>query len=108
MILTIDQTGQIQMIAGHGPDLSGCGSAIKRRASHIEPCNWWLRLAFHIVRACVRDESRLAAWTRGWRCLWRARIFGGPTLGPFAVRQDGIDAEVEWLEANVLGGLDCG
>ena len=36
----------------------------KRRASHVEPVNVVLRMAFHAVRACCSDEARLAAWTR--------------------------------------------
>ena len=27
---------------------------------------------------------------------------GGPTLGPFKLRQDALNAEVEWLESNIL------
>jgi hypothetical protein len=103
MIMTIDQSGTIHMIAGHGPDLSEEGVVTQRRASHVEPTNLPLRLLFHAIRSCVRDDSQMAGWTRSWRCRWRARIFGGPTLGPYTDRAAAIAAEVEWLEANRLG-----
>jgi hypothetical protein len=28
---------------------------------------------------------------------------GGPILGPFALRQEALDAEVDWLRANIFG-----
>ena len=102
--LTISDGGSIAQIAGHGPDLSGCGTSVKRRASHVEPCNWPLWVLFHAVRACVRDESKLACWTRSWRCLWRVQIIGGPVLaGRWRDREHAIAAEVAWLETNNFG-----
>ncbi len=74
------------------------------RVSHVEPINTVLRGFFHLIRKRVSDDSKLAEWTRRWRCQWRARIFDGPTLGPFTDRQKAIDAEVQWLLENILKG----
>lgn len=100
--LTIDQTGRVEMIAGHGPDLSDQGEATKRRMSHVEPCCWPLRLAFHAIRMLVRDDSRAAAWTRGWGCLWRVNVIGGPTWGAYRDRAEAIAAEIKYLEQTRL------
>ena len=75
-----------------------------RRVSHVEPTNRFLRGIFHFIRKRVSDESYVAEWTRKWRCKWRARIFEGPTLGPFDNRQNAIDAEIQWLNENILKG----
>ena len=104
-IITIDETGRIEQIAGHGPDLSSEGVVTKRRASWVEPNSVLPRLAFNLLRLCCRDESRLAGWTRSWRCLWRVRIIGGPVLAAtFRDRAAAIRYEVEWLERNRFGG----
>ncbi len=103
MIILIDQDGRIEQIAGHGPDLSSEGSAITRRASWVQPCNLLLRAAFHVLRL-AGDDSRLAAWTRSWRCLWQVQIINGPLLpGTWRYRAEAIAAEVEWLEKHRLG-----
>jgi hypothetical protein len=104
MIINIDSTGKIQMIAGHGLDLSGEGIAVKRRASHVEPVALLPRLAFHLIRRLVNDDSRLAGWTRRWRCLWRVAIVDGPILpGAWRDRLEAIAAEVEWIERERFG-----
>jgi hypothetical protein len=100
-VIIIDQAGRIQMIVGHGPDLTGAGRASRRRASHVEPVSWPLRLLFHGIRSVAHDDSAAAAWTRSWRCLWRVRIIGGPVLaGGWRDRAAAIAAEVQWLEEN--------
>ena len=40
----------------------------RRRVSYLEPTNLFLRLAFRALRFVGGDDSRLAAWTRTWRC----------------------------------------
>ncbi len=87
-------------------------TSTKRRASHVEPCNVLLRLAFHAVRfldwfaAFVEEplaaEQPLTKWTRSWPCLWRVRVVGGPTFGPYRDRAQAIADEVAWLEVNRL------
>ena len=104
MIMTIDQSGNIQFIGHDGHWLADLGEMRLRRASYIEPYSLPLRLLFHCIRACVRDDSRFAAWTRSWRCLWRVRIIGGPVLaGEWRDRAEAIRAEVAWLEKHRFG-----
>lgn len=89
----------------------GTKSSLKR-ASHIEPCSWWIRQVFHVLRRLGGEYGRLAAFTRSWKCCWRVdlRLSGGPitdcdeTGVPFARdRQRALDFEVRWLNANYLG-----
>jgi len=75
-----------------------------QRASHVEPVNPVLRALFHFIRRWVHDTSILADFTRLWPCKWRARIFDGPTLGPFNRRSDAIGAEVEHIENQLVKG----
>lgn len=76
------------------------GSVTTRRASHVEPDSWLLRLAFHALRQVYGDKGRMSEFTRGWPCLWRVNTIptGGPILpGRWRSRQEAIDAEVSWL-----------
>lgn len=80
----------------------------KVRASHVEPACWALRVLFHLIRKRVDDDSQWAEFTRSWPCCWRARIFNGPVLGPFATRPEAIEAEIGWLQTNwIMEGLDA-
>jgi hypothetical protein len=40
------------------------------------------------------DESKVAAWTRVWRCQWKVLI-DGKSYGPFSSRSDAIAFEEE-------------
>lgn len=52
--------------------------------------------------AQVTRASRIEPWgQQGGE--WFAEIYGGPTLGPFALRREAIAAEVAWIEGNLLG-----
>ena len=39
---------------------------------------------------------------------WSADLspVGGPTIGPFDLRQDAIEAEIQWLREHLLGHLN--
>ena len=54
--------------------LKGLGSAMTRRASHVEPCDGG----------------------------WKADLgpVGGPILGPFARHDQALEAETRWLQDN--------
>lgn len=104
LFMVVEPSGTITAI--HSDELVGLmaeGTASKRRASHVEPVNWLLRLAFRLLRAHTNDASRLAAFTRRWPCLWQADLApsGGPILRSFERRSDAIAAEVEWLKARL-------
>ena len=93
--IIIRPDGQVLKIFDPGDEELGLE---KRRASHVEPVSRVLRGIFHFVRRRCDDESKLAAFTRKWPCRWQARIFDGPTLGPFSKREDAITAEISWIE----------
>ena len=85
--------------------LAALGTARKRRASHIEPGNLALRLAFHSIRRLFGESGRIAMFTRSWQCLWRANMkpSGGGILPKlFTKRADAIAAEIQWLNQNLL------
>jgi len=109
--LTIDEQGDVLFLASPENDVFlELGSVITRRASHVEPAGFWRRQAFHFLRL-FGDKTRIAEWTRNWRCEWRVntRPVGGPILrghdyaGSWILtwknRQDAIDAEIAFLNS---------
>ena len=93
--IIIRPDGQVLKIFDPGDEELGLE---QRRASHVEPVNRALRGIFHFIRRRCEDDSKLAAFTRKWPCRWQARIFDGPTLGPFSKREEAITAEISWIE----------
>ena len=64
----------------------------KKRVSRIVPTNGFLMVAFYVIRGLCSDESKIAAWTRVWRCQWKVLI-DGKSYGPFSSRADAIAFE---------------
>lgn len=84
--------------------LKPLGHVTTRRASHVEPDKWPLRLIFHVLRWFFGDKGWMATFTRHWPCLWRVNVspLHGPILpGRWRDRQEAIEAEVEWLNENL-------
>lgn len=80
--------------------LQDLGEVSVRRASHVEPDFYPLRVLFHWLRGKFGETGRIANWTRNWKCLWRVNM--KPSNGPilperWLTRQDALDAEVNWL-----------
>jgi hypothetical protein len=73
MELFIAPTGNVHCLYGEELDLGSLGSLTIRRASHVEPI----------------DGGR---WTADLSPI------GGPTLGPFAQRNQALAAEARWIE----------
>ncbi len=99
--LFIDTDGTMSGLESPVTQLLGLGD--RRRVSHVEPVNPLLRRLFHAIRRRVSDRSALAEFTRRWPCRWQARVFDGPTLGPFRRRADAIAAEIEFVNSRIEG-----
>ena len=84
--------------------LKDLGTTTTRRASHVLPVNPTLRAIFRWLRDRFGEKGIIATFTRRWPCLWQADLApsNGPVLGPFRNRQDAIDAEIAWLQSNIL------
>ena len=102
MKITIQTNGNACYVDPAAESLLDQNTGERRRQSLVEPQNRTLRVLFRAIRFPCGDRGRIAAWTRRWRCLWMARIFGGPTAGPFADRAEAIEWEISWIEENVL------
>jgi hypothetical protein len=115
--VTIDENGDQVFLKTDGADcFLELGEVITRRASHVEPAPRYTRWAFTVLRTLFSDTSKVAAWTRTWRCLWRVNTkpVGGPILrlkhinpatpwpvedlvAVWANRLDAIAAEIKFL-----------
>ena len=118
--VTIDEDGDLIFLQTDSADIfMELGKTITKRASHVEPATFWARVAFHILRALVTDDSDVAAWTREWKCAWRinTKPVGGPILtvddvgmgylrgdeiAEFSNRSEAITAEIEFLNTFFL------
>ena len=102
-VLFVDKTGQVSCLDGQPEriDLTTLGRQCRQRASHVEPVNRVLRMVFRMIRLLAGGNEQLVNSTRIWCCRWRARIIGGPVLGPFNVRSLALDAERAWLNNNL-------
>jgi hypothetical protein len=81
--VTIDENGDQVFLKTDSADcFLELGEVITKRASHVEPAGWLLRLAFNLLRILSSDTSKVAAWTRTWACEWRVDTspVGGPVL----------------------------
>jgi len=101
LTVRIDEAGGVSFLADEAAaGLLDLGDVTTRRASWIVPESLPLRWLFRMLRL-AGDESRLAAWTRTWRCRWMVDL--SPSgwnvwLGPYGRRADALAAEHEWLE----------
>jgi hypothetical protein len=80
--------------------------AVTRRASHVEPDNFFLRILFHALRQWLGDKGRMSDFTRSWSCLWRVNMkpVGGPILCTrYYDRKQAINAEVVALNKFFTG-----
>lgn len=87
---------------------------IVKRASHVEPANFWGRWAFRLFRRLFGDKGRVATWTRTWDVQWEVDLspIGGPRIGPFYPRSKAIAEErlsvVEYLKERArIEGRRC-
>ncbi len=95
MIIEIDKTGKAY---GLDEDLKEIfneedfSTTNKKRFSYIYPKNILLRAIFKFIRKIFSDESKLANWTRSWKCEWIVLI-NKKVYGPFKTRKKAIEFE---------------
>lgn len=105
-LIGVDDDCRLQFI--HDDELiflGDLGQVETTRASHVEPADPTLRKIFHMLRCHFGEDSPTAEWTRSWDCLWQVdmRPSNGPVLtGRWRNRLEALQAEVEWLQDNVL------
>lgn len=105
MKIRITPDGNIEMIEYKelGGAIASLGTVTnRRRATHIVPTDYALRIAFKLLRKVFGSTGRIATWTRGWKVQWTVdlRPSGGTVVEPFDDRQEAIAYEVSWLEEN--------
>lgn len=71
--------------------LLGLGGTVIATASYVEPAPMRIE----------KEGNDSAGW--GWTWGWTADLapLGGPVLGPFARKDDALEAERNWLDANL-------
>lgn len=134
--LEILVTAQGEIRAIHSDDLmpilENLGAVTMRRASHVEPASgmrpfareWFRQFMLAATPEAVARYKALEGHKRvryeeglithiDDREQWYADLLpvGGPVLGPFDTKQQGLDAEVEWLREHEFPlaplGEDC-
>lgn len=118
--MTIEEDGSATFLATDSATaFLECGDVKTRRASHVEPVSFWLRVVFHVLRTFWGRKTQVAEWTRNWNCLWRVNTapVGGPILrwhdvfpeapwkypagdgvAVWCNRQEAIEAEIKFLD----------
>ena len=62
--ITIDESGNLKMLeTAMAEPFKVLGTAVTKRASFVEPYDFWPRVAFTVLRKLVSDDSRIADWT---------------------------------------------
>jgi hypothetical protein len=111
--VTIDENGDVIFLATEANDVFlNHGEIITKRASHVEPVEFWARVFFHTLR-WFGDKNRIAEWTRHWDVAWQVNTkpvgghvltwkdiypdTGSDNVALWVDRQAAIDAEVKFL-----------
>lgn len=63
-----------------------------RRVSNIYPVNTLLKYLFISIRRFVKDESKIANWTRDWKVSWSV-YYKNKSYGCFNDRKEAIKYE---------------
>jgi hypothetical protein len=83
IVVTIEENGDLIFLKADSADyFLEHGEVVTRRASNVEPYDLFHRVLFHVLRTFFSDKSRIADWTRIWKCAWRVNTspIGGPIL----------------------------
>ncbi len=74
------------------------GPKLRKRFSHIRPCNPVLLAAFMLLRWTFGESSKdsnVSAWTTRWRCKWRLLVISTGFTAESYNRQELLDLEAE-------------
>ncbi len=103
--ITVDQDGTVRFLLVEGAEAFLDGNALVRRASHVQPVNPIIRWVFFSLRHYFGEKGWMASFTRLWPVLWEVNLspIGGPILDKvYCNRDNAINAEVEWINANFI------
>ena len=70
----------------------------RKRVSHVVPAGPLKRLFFGAIRCVAGESTKLAAWTRTWRCAWLVLV-DEKRYGPFIERHEAIAFEKQLIRA---------
>jgi len=79
----------------------------RKRVSHVVPADTLKRLFFGAIRSVAGESTKLAAWTRSWRCAWFVLV-DEKQYGPFIERHEAIAFEKQliWAQGKHLPRTD--
>lgn len=79
----------------------------RKRVSHVVPAGALTRFLFRAIRGFAGESTRLAAWTRTWRCAWFVLV-DEKRYGPFIERHEAIAFEKQliWAQGKHLHRTD--
>jgi hypothetical protein len=105
IIIKLDEDGVTRFLVNADTAEFLTDTSIVKRASHVEPDRFILRILFHGIRYMFGENGRMANFTRVWPCIWRTNLApsGGPILPErYRNRKDAIDAEIAYLNENFI------
>lgn len=103
--ISFTEDGEIRFLVNEDTVHLLDSTATVRRASHVEPVSRPLRILFHGLRTAFGEYGWVSDLTRRWPVAWRVNLapIGGPVLfGYWVDRQDAIQAEIDYLNANFI------
>jgi hypothetical protein len=93
----IEPDGSVSFLGDTCPIDLPLGKSVRQRVSRIVPLCLWKRLAFFAIRRVCGENGRAAAFTRTWRCQWRATILSTGQTYTATTRAECIRWEIETL-----------
>jgi hypothetical protein len=93
----IEPDGSVSFLGDTCPIDLPLANPVRRRVSTIQPTVWWKRKAFLFLRRVCGEQGRAAAFTRTWRCRWRATILATGQSAVFERREEAVAWELTIL-----------
>lgn len=99
IIIEIEKDGTVKGFIDEVPNFISVREIERKRVSKVVPKNIILRGLFLLIRSTVSDDSKIANWTRRWKCSWIVLI-EEKKYGPFKDRTRAIRFEKELIRKN--------